>query len=119
MIYLILAESQPAADFPNELPTLCRPQRTVESATLWGGWRNSSNRNTVIDALLSVAKRQPYHINGLEWEKYAATVHRRGKTGEPLFLIARDFAKYCQVSGYGVAIAAAQNPQCENHCKHF
>ena len=51
--------------------------------------------NTVIDALLSVAKRQPVcHIKGLEWGKYRtllATVHRRENWGEPLFLIAQGF----------------------------
>ena len=51
--------------------------------------------NTVIDALLSVAKRQPEcHIKGLEWGKYRtllATVHRRENWGEPLFLIAQGF----------------------------
>ena len=51
--------------------------------------------NTVIDALLSVAKRQPAcHISGLEWEKYRtllATVHRRENWGEPLLLIAKGF----------------------------
>ena len=44
--------------------------------------------NTVIDALLAVAQRQPQcDIPGLEWEKYRvllATVHRRENWGEPL-----------------------------------
>lgn len=51
--------------------------------------------NTVIDALLSVAKRQPEcDINGLDWEKYRillATVHRRENWGEPLKDIAQGF----------------------------
>ena len=53
--------------------------------------------NTVIDALLSVAKRQPAcQVSGLEWEKYRtllATVHRRENWGEPLLLIAEGFLK--------------------------
>ncbi|HBL14795.1 MAG TPA: UDP-N-acetylglucosamine 2-epimerase (non-hydrolyzing), partial [Cyanobacteria bacterium UBA11162] len=51
--------------------------------------------NTVIDALLTVAKRQPKcHIKGLDWEKYRvllATVHRRENWGEPLQDIAQGF----------------------------
>lgn len=51
--------------------------------------------NTVIDALLSVAKRQPEcDIKGLVWEKYRvllATVHRRENWGEPLQDIAQGF----------------------------
>jgi UDP-N-acetylglucosamine 2-epimerase (non-hydrolysing) len=51
--------------------------------------------NTVIDALLAVAKRQPpCHINGLDWGKYRillATVHRRENWGEPLQDIAQGF----------------------------
>ena len=51
--------------------------------------------NTVIDALLSVAKRQPpCYVSGLDWEKYRtllATVHRRENWGEPLILIAKGF----------------------------
>lgn len=51
--------------------------------------------NTVIDALLSVAKRQPAcNVNGLEWDKYRvllATVHRRENWGEPLEGIAQAF----------------------------
>jgi len=39
-----------------------------------------------------------------------------GKTGEPLFLIAGDFANIGKVSGYGV-IASAPESQCENRCK--
>jgi len=46
--------------------TCCR-----KSATLWGGEIHQTS-NTVIDALLSVAKRQPAcHINGLEWKNIA------------------------------------------------
>ena len=44
--------------------------------------------NTVIDALLTVAERQPEcQVPGLEWEKYRiilATVHRRENWGQPL-----------------------------------
>jgi UDP-N-acetylglucosamine 2-epimerase (non-hydrolysing) len=51
--------------------------------------------NTVIDALLSVAKRQPEcQIPGLDWEKYRTllvTVHRRENWGEPLTDIAQGF----------------------------
>lgn len=51
--------------------------------------------NTVIDALLSVAKRQPAcNVKGLDWEKYRtllATVHRRENWGEPLHAIAQGF----------------------------
>ncbi len=53
--------------------------------------------NTVIDALLSVAKRQPpCYVNGLDWGKYRtllATVHRRENWGEPIILIAQGFLK--------------------------
>src|SRR4028118_1709310 len=51
--------------------------------------------NTVIDALLTVAKRQPQcDISGLDWGKYRtllATVHRRENWGEPLQDIAEGF----------------------------
>jgi UDP-N-acetylglucosamine 2-epimerase (non-hydrolysing) len=51
--------------------------------------------NTVIDALLSVAQRQPAcDVPGLEWGKYRvllATVHRRENWGEPLLQIAEGF----------------------------
>lgn len=51
--------------------------------------------NTVIDALLSVAKRQPKcDVKGLDWSKYRvllATVHRRENWGEPLQGIAEGF----------------------------
>jgi UDP-N-acetylglucosamine 2-epimerase (non-hydrolysing) len=51
--------------------------------------------NTVIDALLTVAKRQPpCEISGLDWKKYRtllATVHRRENWGEPLRDIAQGF----------------------------
>ncbi|MEM9540249.1 MAG: UDP-N-acetylglucosamine 2-epimerase (non-hydrolyzing) [Cyanobacteria bacterium P01_E01_bin.42] len=44
--------------------------------------------NTVIDALLTVAKTQPEcEVQGLDWEKYRvllATVHRRENWGQPL-----------------------------------
>ncbi|MCS6793154.1 MAG: UDP-N-acetylglucosamine 2-epimerase (non-hydrolyzing) [Oscillatoriaceae bacterium SKYG93] len=51
--------------------------------------------NTVIDALLQVASRQPEcEISGLEWQQYRvllATIHRRENWGEPLKRIARGF----------------------------
>jgi len=51
--------------------------------------------NTVIDALLSVAARQPdCPIPGLDWQNYRtilATVHRRENWGEPLQAIGRSF----------------------------
>lgn len=51
--------------------------------------------NTVIDALLTVAKSQPEcDIPGLDWNKYRvllATVHRRENWGEPLQGIAEGF----------------------------
>jgi UDP-N-acetylglucosamine 2-epimerase (non-hydrolysing) len=53
--------------------------------------------NTVIDALLTVADRQPpCEIPGLEWSKYRtilATVHRRENWGQPLEDIAQGFLK--------------------------
>jgi UDP-N-acetylglucosamine 2-epimerase (non-hydrolysing) len=53
--------------------------------------------NTVIDALLSVADRQPAcDIPGLDWAKYRvmlATVHRRENWGDPLKDIAQGFLK--------------------------
>jgi UDP-N-acetylglucosamine 2-epimerase (non-hydrolysing) len=53
--------------------------------------------NTVIDALLTVAKRQPQcEVNGLDWGKYRtllATVHRRENWGEPLRDIAAGFVQ--------------------------
>ncbi|HTL89953.1 MAG TPA: UDP-N-acetylglucosamine 2-epimerase (non-hydrolyzing), partial [Leptolyngbya sp.] len=53
--------------------------------------------NTVIDALLKVADRQPAcEIPGLDWSKYRtilATVHRRENWGEPLEDIAQGFLK--------------------------
>jgi UDP-N-acetylglucosamine 2-epimerase (non-hydrolysing) len=51
--------------------------------------------NTVIDALLAVAQRQPKcEVKGLDWDKYRtmlATVHRRENWGEPLSNIAKGF----------------------------
>lgn len=51
--------------------------------------------NTVIDALLSVAKSQPdCSVSGLDWGKYRtllATVHRRENWGEPIYGIAQGF----------------------------
>jgi len=57
--------------------------------------------NTVIDALLTVAKRQPAcDIAGLEWDKYRvilATVHRRENWGEPLYDIAQGFLQLLEM----------------------
>ncbi|GET42838.1 UDP-N-acetylglucosamine 2-epimerase [Microseira wollei NIES-4236] len=51
--------------------------------------------NTVIDALLAVAQRQPEcNIPGLDWQKYRvmlSTVHRRENWGEPLQDIGKGF----------------------------
>ncbi|MBF2015084.1 MAG: UDP-N-acetylglucosamine 2-epimerase (non-hydrolyzing) [Rivularia sp. T60_A2020_040] len=51
--------------------------------------------NTVIDALLNVAKSEPpCNVPGLEWNDYRvilATVHRRENWGEPLQSIAKSF----------------------------
>ncbi|MBE9213370.1 UDP-N-acetylglucosamine 2-epimerase (non-hydrolyzing) [Plectonema cf. radiosum LEGE 06105] len=51
--------------------------------------------NTVIDALLNVAKSEPpCNVPGLEWGNYRvilATVHRRENWGEPLESIAKSF----------------------------
>lgn len=51
--------------------------------------------NTVIDALLTVARRQPEcEIKGLDWQNYRvllATVHRRENWGQPLQDIAQGF----------------------------
>jgi len=51
--------------------------------------------NTVIDALLTVAKSQPpCEVHGLDWGKYRtllATVHRRENWGKPLEDIAQGF----------------------------
>ena len=53
--------------------------------------------NTVIDALLTVAKRQPEcNVPGLDWTGYRtllATVHRRENWGEPLEDIAQGFVQ--------------------------
>ncbi|NER53108.1 MAG: UDP-N-acetylglucosamine 2-epimerase (non-hydrolyzing), partial [Symploca sp. SIO1A3] len=53
--------------------------------------------NTVIDALLTVAKGQPScNVNGLDWGKYRtllATVHRRENWGKPLEDIAQGFVQ--------------------------
>ena len=73
-------------------PTTLAVQNLQRSGVV-GGIHHTGN--TVIDALLSVAKRQPScHVNGLEWGNYRtllATVHRRENWGEPLCLIAQGF----------------------------
>jgi UDP-N-acetylglucosamine 2-epimerase (non-hydrolysing) len=71
--------------------------------------------NTVIDALLSVAKRQPEcNINGLEWGKYRvllATVHRRENWGEPLQDIAAGFLQIIEkFSDTAVLLPLHRNP---------
>ena len=57
--------------------------------------------NTVIDALLAVAKSQPAcDIKGLDWSKYRvllATVHRRENWGEPLQDIAQSFLQLLEL----------------------
>ncbi|MBW4664031.1 MAG: UDP-N-acetylglucosamine 2-epimerase (non-hydrolyzing) [Chroococcus sp. CMT-3BRIN-NPC107] len=57
--------------------------------------------NTVIDALLTVAKRQPAcDIKGLDWSKHRvllATVHRRENWGEPLKDIAQSFLQLLEL----------------------
>jgi UDP-N-acetylglucosamine 2-epimerase (non-hydrolysing) len=51
--------------------------------------------NTVIDALIAVAKQKPQcQVNGLDWQKHRvllATVHRRENWGQPLLDIAQGF----------------------------
>jgi UDP-N-acetylglucosamine 2-epimerase (non-hydrolysing) len=53
--------------------------------------------NTVIDALLTMAQRQPKcEIPGLDWQQYRtilATVHRRENWGDPLLDIAEGFLR--------------------------
>jgi UDP-N-acetylglucosamine 2-epimerase (non-hydrolysing) len=71
--------------------------------------------NTVIDALLSVAKRQPEcNINGLEWGKYRvllATVHRRENWGEPLQDIAQGFLQILEkFSNTALLLPLHRNP---------
>ena len=57
--------------------------------------------NTVIDALLTIAKRQPAcDIKGLEWANYRvllATVHRRENWGAPLQDIAQSFLQLLEL----------------------
>lgn len=57
--------------------------------------------NTVIDALLTVAKHQPAcDIKGLDWSKYRvllATVHRRENWGEPLQDIGQSFLQLLEL----------------------
>ncbi|HEY9666924.1 MAG TPA: UDP-N-acetylglucosamine 2-epimerase (non-hydrolyzing) [Coleofasciculaceae cyanobacterium] len=71
--------------------------------------------NTVIDALLTVAKRQPpCDVKGLDWEKYRvllATVHRRENWGEPLQDIARSFLQILdQFSDTALLLPLHRNP---------
>lgn len=73
-------------------PTELAAENLVRSGVLGEIHRTG---NTVIDALLAVAKRQPEcKIPKLDWSKYRtilATVHRRENWGEPLAGIARAF----------------------------
>lgn len=70
--------------------------------------------NTVIDALLSVAKRQPEcHVNGLDWDKYRvllATVHRRENWGEPLQGIAQAFLQILENPNTALLLPLHRNP---------
>jgi UDP-N-acetylglucosamine 2-epimerase (non-hydrolysing) len=73
-------------------PTTLAAENLVRSGVLGEIHRTG---NTVIDALLAVAKRQPKcNIPNLDWSKYRtilATVHRRENWGEPLAGIAQAF----------------------------
>jgi len=75
-------------------PTALAAENLVRSSVLGQIHRTG---NTVIDALLGVAKREPKcNIPNLEWSKYRtilATVHRRENWGEPLQGIAKAFLK--------------------------
>jgi UDP-N-acetylglucosamine 2-epimerase (non-hydrolysing) len=75
-------------------PTALAAENLVRSSVLGQIHRTG---NTVIDALLGVAKREPEcNIPNLEWSKYRtilATVHRRENWGEPLQGIAKAFLK--------------------------
>ncbi len=71
--------------------------------------------NTVIDALLMVAQRQPAcEIKGLDWGKYRtvlATVHRRENWGEPLQDIAKGFVQILETfSDTALLLPLHRNP---------
>ena len=70
--------------------------------------------NTVIDALLSVAQRQPAcHVKGLDWGKYRvllATVHRRENWGEPLHGIAQGFLQILENPDTALLLPLHRNP---------
>ncbi len=70
--------------------------------------------NTVIDALLSVAKRQPdCNVEGLDWDKYRvllATVHRRENWGEPLQGIAQAFLQILENPDTALLLPLHRNP---------
>jgi UDP-N-acetylglucosamine 2-epimerase (non-hydrolysing) len=70
--------------------------------------------NTVIDALLSVAKRQPdCNVKGLDWDKYRvllATVHRRENWGEPLQGIAQAFLQILENPDTALLLPLHRNP---------
>ena len=72
--------------------------------------------NTVIDALLKVAKSQPQcHVFGLDWRQYRvilATVHRRENWGEPLQEIAQGFLQILdQFPDTALVLPLHKNPQ--------
>ena len=70
--------------------------------------------NTVIDALLWVAKRQPAcDVKGLDWGKYRvllATVHRRENWGEPLNSIAQGFLQILENPDTALLLPLHRNP---------
>lgn len=71
--------------------------------------------NTVIDALLTVAKSQPpCHIPNFDWEQYRtilATVHRRENWGEPLEAIAQGFIQILdQFQDVALVLPMHRNP---------
>lgn len=71
--------------------------------------------NTVIDALLNVAERQPKcPVDGLDWGKYRvilSTVHRRENWGEPLQDIAKGFLSVLeQVPDAALLLPLHRNP---------
>lgn len=71
--------------------------------------------NTVIDALLNVAKNQPEcDIEGLNWSDYRmilATVHRRENWGEPLQNIAQGFLQILdKFPDVGLLLPLHRNP---------
>jgi len=71
--------------------------------------------NTVIDALLTVAQKNPScNINGLDWQKFRvllATVHRRENWGSPLQDILNGFTKLLdQFEDIAILLPMHRNP---------